>query len=292
MPIRRPEWRRPRWGWLGFALGLVAAAAVWAVPAYLRDGGGFLKEVVLQRDLDIAEHGSAWYGLIAPAIFLSLPAGLYLPLAIRDWRRHGYSGPLACAGVIFLVVQAIPKKRRHYLVPMYPFLALGLGMTIVRHASESTQFRRAACWVLGVGAAIVPVYFALAVPFIENAEDPDLLVARKVLAVVSPNIPIYAMTAQAEPLAWVGQDSERVLELDFRGPQLAGQLRSAPAGAYLVFPADYQEEILREAGPRPTLLMATVQWPRHILSTFLKSPRPRYVNVLRFETSPEASAAL
>src|SRR4029077_9898999 len=108
---------------------LLATVAVWAIPAYLRDGGQYLHQVVFQEDLDVTRGASHWYSLITPAILLSLPMGAFLPMAVRDLRRYGYSAPLACAAAIFLVVQVIPKKRPHYLLPMYPFLALGLAMT-------------------------------------------------------------------------------------------------------------------------------------------------------------------
>ena len=87
---------------------------------------------------------------------LALPMGAFLPMAIRDLRRHGYSAPLACAAAIFLVVQAVPKKRPHYLLPMYPFLALALAMTIVRHAADSKRVRRGACLAIAVAPPSFP----------------------------------------------------------------------------------------------------------------------------------------
>ncbi|HMH49275.1 MAG TPA: glycosyltransferase family 39 protein [Candidatus Acidoferrum sp.] len=171
-PIGRPGWRRPRVEWVGFVAALFAMAAAWAVPAYLRDGGQYLQQVILQEDLDVTKGASHWYSLITPAILLSLPMGAFLPMAIRDLRRHGYSAPLACAAAIFLVVQVIPKKRPHYLLPMYPFLALALAMTIVRHAADSTRIRRGACLAIAVGAAVVPLYFGVVARWVEHAEDP------------------------------------------------------------------------------------------------------------------------
>ena len=208
-------------------------------------------------------------------------------MALRDWRRHGYSGPLACAGAILAVVQAVPKKRAHYLVPMYPFLALGLATSILRHAAHSTRIRRTAVTAMALGAAIVPVYFGVAAPLFENAEEPDLETARMVLAVSEPKAPIYTLADLAEPLAWVGQDCERLIVLDYGGPQLTGQLRTAPSGAYLVITEDYQEEILDRAGKPPVEQVAKVEWRRHKLNTFLKTPKPaRFVKVLRLRTNP------
>src|SRR5262249_32215768 len=48
-PIRRPGWRRPRLEWTLFIAALLVAVGAWAVPAYLRDGGHFLREMVFQE---------------------------------------------------------------------------------------------------------------------------------------------------------------------------------------------------------------------------------------------------
>ena len=283
-PIRRPEWRRPRLGWVGFVTALLAVAAVWAVAAYVRDGGHYLHDVMSQRDLDVTYRASAWYSLIAPALFLSLPMGVFLPMAIRDLRRHGYSAPLACAAAIFLVVQAVPKKRPHYLVPMYPFLALGLAMTIVRHAAESKRIRRAAWVLIALGAAIVPLYFGVAARWLEHAEDPDLSAAREILAAVEPHTPIYVLVHLDEALAWLGQDARRVVWVDARDPQAARQLRSAPGGSYLVMTRGQQEPLLNVVGPRPLETVRTVEWRRRTLDQILsfskRSATP--VMLLRF----------
>jgi 4-amino-4-deoxy-L-arabinose transferase-like glycosyltransferase len=288
-PIRRPEWRRPRLGWVGFVAALLAVAAVWAVPAYLRDGGHYLREVVFQSDLDVTQHASHWYALIGPAIFLSLPMGAFLPMAIRDLHRHGYSAPLACAAAVFLVVQAVPKKRAHYLVPMYPFLALGVAMTIVRHAAESTWIRRGAWVLISLGAAVVPLYFGVAARWVENAEDPDLHAAREILAVVEPHTPIYVLASLDEPLAWLGRDHRRVVRLDVDDPQAARQLQGAPAGSYLVMTRGQQELLLNVVGPLPLEAIRTVEWPRRKLDDLVDFSKrsARQVMVLRVRARPE-----
>lgn len=83
--------------WASFVLGFLTALAIWAVPAYLRDGGHYLRGVISQPDLDVSKSGSGksvfwyvWYGII-----LTFPYSLFLPLAIRDLRQRGYSVPLA-----------------------------------------------------------------------------------------------------------------------------------------------------------------------------------------------------
>jgi 4-amino-4-deoxy-L-arabinose transferase-like glycosyltransferase len=292
-PIRRPDWRRPRLEWVGFATALLAVAGVWAVPAYVRDGGHYLREVVFQSDLDVTKGASPWYGLIAPAIFLSLPMGVFLPMAIRDLRRHGYSAPLACAAAMFLVVQAVPKKRPHYLVPMYPFLALGLAMTIVRHAADSKRIRRGAVVLIVLGAAVVPLYFGVAARWVEHPEDPDLSAARDILAVVEPHTPIYVLVHLDESLAWLGEDARRVVWVDVRDPQATRQLQSAPGGSYLVMTRGQRDQLLNVVGTRPLEAIRTVEWRRRKLDEMLSFSKhsASQVMLLRFRASPAETSA-
>ena len=287
-PIRRPEWRRPRLEWLGFTAALLATAAAWAVPAYVHAGGPYLHDVVFQPDLDVTKGASPWHSLIVPTILLSFPMVVFLPTAIRDLRRHGYSAPLACAAGIFLIVQLIPKKRDHYLLPMYPFLALGLAMPIVRHAAESRRIRWAACVLLALGAALVPLYFGVAARWVEHVEDPDLQAARAILAVTEPHTTMYVLVHLEESLAWLGHDHRRVKGLDVRDPGAARQLRSAPGGSYLVTTPGGYEQLRSVVGELPLDVVGTVEWPRRRLDDMLSlsKRRPRQVMLLRFRTNP------
>lgn len=268
-PFRRPGWRRPRTGWVGFVAALLVVAGVWAVPAYFRDGGQYLHDVIFQEDLDVTRGASRWHSLLTPAILLSLPMGAFLPMAIRDLRRHGYSAPLACAAAIFLVVQAVPKKRPHYLLPMYPFLALGLATTIVRHAADSPRIRRWACVLIALGAAVVPLYFGIVSRWVEHAEDPDLHAARGILAVADSPAPLYVLVRLDEALAWIGRDERRVVWVDVEDPPSVRQLRGAPRGSYLVIARGQQPLLPNVAGELPLETITTVEWPRRKLDEIL-----------------------
>src|ERR1035437_9537737 len=146
---RRAEFKRPRVGWLVFIVGLLATAAIWAVPAYLRDHGLYLHQVIFQRDLNLAEavQKKPFYLYFGVGFLLSLPLSIFLPAALLDCRRHGYSSFLAMAAAILLVFSCVPKKRDHYLLPMYPFLALGIATAIVRRSETSLLVRRVT-WTL------------------------------------------------------------------------------------------------------------------------------------------------
>ena len=286
-PIGRPAWRRPRGEWVGFVAALLATAAVWAVPAYLRDGGQYLHQVIFQEDLDVTRGANHWYSLITPAVLLSLPIGAFLPMAVRDLRRHGYSAPLACAAAIFLVVQVVPKKRPHYLLPMYPFLALALAMTIVRHAADSARIRRGACLAIAVGAAAVPLYFGVVARWVEHAEDPDLRAAREILAVAEPAALVYVVVRLDEALAWVGRDDRRVVWIDLEDPGAVRRLREAPPGSYLVMAGGQQDLVRSLAGELPLKTLTTIEWPRRKLDQIVSLSRraDRELSVLRFVES-------
>jgi 4-amino-4-deoxy-L-arabinose transferase-like glycosyltransferase len=176
---------------------------------------------------------------------------------------------LACAAAIFLVVQAIPKKRPHYLLPMYPFLALGLATTIVRHAADSPRIRRWACVLIALGAAIVPLYFGIVSRWVEHAEDPDLHAAREILAVADSLAPLYVLVRLDEALAWIGRDERRVVWVDVEDPRSVRQLRGAPRGSYLVIARGQQPLLLNIAGELPLETITTVEWPRRKLDEIL-----------------------
>lgn len=50
VPVGRPEFKRPLMDWLVFVAGLLVAAAIWAIPAYLRDQGVYLRQVLFRLE--------------------------------------------------------------------------------------------------------------------------------------------------------------------------------------------------------------------------------------------------
>jgi len=213
VPFRRQDLKRPRFGWIGFGIGVVISVAIWAIPAYLLDGGEYLRRVIFQPDLDVSKggNGSPFY-YVWLVLLLALPLSLFLPIAIVDLRRRGYSAMLAVAGGIFIVISCIPQKRRHYLLPLYPFLALGIATSIVRH-SKTSKLVRCAAWVLiPLSVAAIPMYFAIIQPIVHPSENVEMLFAKEILNVVEPNAQIYSVRDE-EALAWVGRQHKRIHKL-------------------------------------------------------------------------------
>lgn len=258
-PFRRQDLKRPRISWLCFGLGLLAAIAIWVIPAYLRDGGEYLRGVLFQPDLDVSKGGTSgksvfyyvWYGLL-----LTLPLSFFLPLAIKDLRRCGYSAPLAIAGAIFIVISCIPKKRLHYMVPLYPFLALGITASIVRNSITSHIVRRAAWVLISISLVAMPIYFVAIRPIIHPYKNSEIFFAKEVLGVIEPNSEVYCATGIEEALAWVGQRYERIHKLDRNDLPAAYQiLREAEEGSCLIISERNLQSLLKDKEPIPYKLI-------------------------------------
>jgi len=239
-PFRRTDLTRPRFNWASFALGFLTALAVWAVPAYLRDGGHYLHGVLFQPDLDVSVGGdekSIFYYIFYYVLYgflFALPYSLFLPFTIRDLRRYGYSAPLAIAGAIFIVISCIPKKRPHYLVPYYPFFALGIAVSLVRYYETNRLVRRVTQILIPLSLITVPLYFVAIQPFVKPYKNSPMFFAKEVLRVVDPKSQIYCIAGEEE-LAWVGQGFERIRMINNSDPSFICQaLRDASAGSYLV----------------------------------------------------------
>ena len=245
--------KRPRLGWIAFAVGMLAAMAIWAVPAYFLDHGAYLREVVFQPDLH-------WTTKDKPKPFLlyfyvgflwALPLSLFLPLAILDWRRHAYSPFLAVAVAILLTLSFVPKKRDHYVLPVFPFLALGVGATIVRHSATNRLVRWTAWTLAPVSLAALPLYFVAIQPHMLPKEDPETNFAKEVLSVVGTNGPLYCVSAHPEVLAWVARRYDGFIDVPEKDARVAEQLRHASPGAYLLTRRRSLNALLRATGPLP-----------------------------------------
>jgi len=226
------DWKLPRIGWGMFAVGLSAVVAAWAVPVYMRDGGRYLNLMLHQTDLQVGE--APWDPLnryLLTGLALTLPLSLFLPWAILDWRRRGYSPTLAFAFCVWLFFMVIPKKRPHYLLPMYPFLGLAVAQAIVRECASKRWLRQAATVSIGLSLLGVPVYYGFVHRLHHPQEDPDLQVARQVVAQIAPNSRVYVLSREGggEAMAWIGHRKIQVVSLD---DNLA-ELEQAPTGSYL-----------------------------------------------------------
>lgn len=170
------------------AIALVLGAAIalaWAIPAALHGGDDYARAIFLNQTFDRIEgvKGTSaherpwwWYTVVFPLMLLPWP------LVVRgSWTRlRGLIDEpamrLALAWLVptFIVFSLISGKQPHYLLPMIPAVALGLGLAMDRSALHVRSGLFAVLLIgLGIGVALLPLL---------AAQRPDL----PVLADISP----------------------------------------------------------------------------------------------------------
>src|SRR5205085_9751321 len=157
---------------------------------------------------------------------------LVLPALVRDVRHRGPGLALAVAVLLLAVLVVVPKKRRHYLLPVYPFLALAVAEAVTR--AETPRLARATGALVALSLASGPLWYAVTPPGALATEEPKLPMARRVLEVVPPGRPIVCMDELAEAIAFTGR-RDGVAEVT----DVADVVREAErngAGSYVVIP--------------------------------------------------------
>ncbi len=248
-PLGRRDLRRPRLGDAAvFGAGAVAAVGAWAVPAYLRDGGGYLHRVLVQPDLSgesSVPRPVWWYlGELAAGF---LPLTLLLPAVVADVRRRGYTAPVAVFVVLLVVLSLVPKKRPHYLLPLYPFLALAVAEAVTR--SPRRWLVRATALLVAASLVATPVYYALPPPSFVPRVAPELVVARRVLASVPPGQPLVCLGEVAETVGFEARRDDVVEIGDAR--DLLRAVRGPDA--WVLVPAERRAEIVQGVAGRLAL---------------------------------------
>jgi len=158
---------------VGAAAGFLLAVALvlaWAIPVDLRTDGGIFRVALGKHVLDRAGGGVTGHGGWAPWWFLYyfgtvlisfFPWSAWLPNAWRRWRDFGMD-PRDRAllgwwiGGTFLLFTLVIGKRPHYVLPMFPALAVLVGGAI---ATGRGHLSKAGVWFLllmlvGAGAGL------------------------------------------------------------------------------------------------------------------------------------------
>jgi 4-amino-4-deoxy-L-arabinose transferase-like glycosyltransferase len=165
---------RPR---LGIPL-LLLIVSPWAVAVTIATGGAFFRDAVGSDLLPKLISGQESHGL-PPGFFLALlmvtfwPGSLFvLPALARAWRLRSQPGERFClAWVIpaWVVFELVPTKLPHYVLPLYPALALltaravldeatgGAAGTRSRLAKAGFGFWAVVSLVLGTGIVVAPL---------------------------------------------------------------------------------------------------------------------------------------
>ncbi len=177
-------WDR-KWGWLrglrpflGFPL-LCLLVLPWAAAVWKATDGSFFQDA-LREDFfpklvsGHESHGAppGFYLLLLPVFFW--PAASLLGLTgIHAWKDRASPGVRFCLCWLlpaWLVFEAVPTKLPHYVLPLYPALALLSAHTILKLHESSVQWPRfwprAVPLVLVGLSGVVVTATALALPWI------------------------------------------------------------------------------------------------------------------------------
>jgi 4-amino-4-deoxy-L-arabinose transferase-like glycosyltransferase len=196
---------------------MVLMAAAWASPVYLRDGGLYLRGVIFQEDLSSgggSGHFEPFYWYLGSGFLQTLPVVLFLPLAILHWRRERqFPAALVIATIILFVISCVPGKRRHYLLPVLPFLALGLATGIIYYARNSQRVRRLALVAVIGGVAAGPLYYGPILHWLRPEGDSEWAFISDVAESLPPNSTVICFGAMDEYLAWVRRDHHRIISV-------------------------------------------------------------------------------
>ena len=169
---RKIGWLKPVLVWWGPLLA-AASVAPWLISIQIATEGGFLREALgddLAPKLISADerHGGlpGYHLMLLPLVFF--PATLFLiPGAGRvvsalrgDDDRKAATARFLIAWAVptWLVFEILPTKLPHYVLPVYPALALAAGLGLVELA-KAAPWQRWASWALfAIGAAAFAVF--------------------------------------------------------------------------------------------------------------------------------------
>jgi len=159
--LRRPEVRpRLRGGWLGGCALFLTVVAAWYVPVAVREGGAFFQEFVIRQNLgrlaggDTAHLGPVYFYL--PVLLVGFaPFSLALPIVWKDRGRDALSGYLwAWALSVLILFSLAGSKLPHYILPMFPPIALLFGCWQARSGARLPYLATGWFLLLGIGLLV------------------------------------------------------------------------------------------------------------------------------------------
>ncbi|HUB94925.1 MAG TPA: glycosyltransferase family 39 protein [Stellaceae bacterium] len=158
----------PLWGVPLFAILVVP----WFIAISIATGGAFIADAAGQdffgKLVSAQESHGAWPGyylLLLPVTFW--PGSLLLGFAAAAaWRGRGDRAVrflIAWAVPFWIVLELVPTKLPHYLLPVFPALALLAGRAVVDAApTYPTWLRRASCGVWALASLAIIAALAVA----------------------------------------------------------------------------------------------------------------------------------
>jgi len=160
--------------WVAICLG-VAPAIVWYFLQYLRYGTEFLGISLGDQTFDriwspvSTVSAPPWYYALEIAKY-SLPWLIFLPHGVKlAWhQRHLSQGKLTLlgSGVYLLAISLMTTKLPWYVIPIYPLLALLIGMSLDRiwHKQQISLFWQISVSMVALICCLGSGYYLLAQP--------------------------------------------------------------------------------------------------------------------------------
>ncbi len=146
-------------------LGMVLA---WAVAAMARAGPGYGQALVwhlgLGRVVDTFAHAQPWWWYLPLLGLLWLPWSLAPAFwrGLRDAGRAGLAGErgarfcIGVGGTTFLALSAIDGKQPHYLLPLFPLLAMLMARRLCAAPPARLLLSTWPLALIGLGLALLP----------------------------------------------------------------------------------------------------------------------------------------
>jgi hypothetical protein len=157
---------------------------------------------VEDEEVKTATHFASWWFFLAGIWRSAFPICLFLPLiAVQAWKERGYVAAsewrLLLFGILapLIVFSVIPQKQDHYLLPVFPYIAL-LGVHSVRWAvsagnSAAAVLVRAAASLLAVVVFCLSLFIAVGTRLVADAP----LVVAVALGLVAAALGLYSGSA-------------------------------------------------------------------------------------------------
>jgi 4-amino-4-deoxy-L-arabinose transferase-like glycosyltransferase len=212
------------------ALAVVGFAAVllaWVVPVLLHPGGWeYLRRVVLQPDLTtgVEQHARPPYHVLGYLAAGCPPFWLFLALEIADVARRRArprAGLLmALAGLVLFA--ALPGKRWHYLLPVYPFVALAAADAVDRRLDRGRAWRVATAASVAFWVVALPIWYGALEPRYGEINRARLF-SLKVAEMVPREAPLAAIAGIGEGIAFVARRHVEPVDAEEAAAWLAGR---------------------------------------------------------------------
>jgi len=166
-----------RWAW-GVPLALLITAP-WMIAIFAATGGGFYQDAITQdllpKLIGGQESHGAWPGTYLLLVMVCFFPGslLLVPALARGWRLRRTPVERFCLAWLlpaWLLLELVPTKLPHYVLPLYPALALLAARALASLDGDRDALPRrgwmlagAALWAL---VAIAVAAIALALPYL------------------------------------------------------------------------------------------------------------------------------